>query len=784
VASLKLFGGASIETPAGPLTGRAAQRRRIALLALLATSRGMAREKLASYLWPEHDLERGRHLLSDSVYRVNQALGGDTVSAAGDELRLDPRLLACDAADFEDALQQGRPAEAVALYRGPFLDGFFLDGAQEFERWAERERERFARLYTGALEALAEESERTGDPRRATEWWFRLAAHDPLSPRVAIRLMQALDAAGECAAAIRHARVHEALFREEFGAEAHPEVAELRDRLLAEPAARVAERPEEPGRRATAAAAPPQAEPPQSAAPRGDAPPSPAPAAESAPQAQAAGPLARRPRIARLAGLAALPLAAAAGVALVWPGDGGPTPAGRSPAVTVLPFADHSPAGDHAYFGSGLTEEITRALTRVDGLRVVAHAPAPAAGGQDLQEVGRRLGVEAVLQGSISRWGDSVRVNAALVRVADRAYLWSGRYTSPMGSIFAIQDSISRAIAATLTERLVGATAPAPAPSAEELEAYNLYLRGRYAWHRRTEESLAAAVAYFEEAVAWAPSHARSHAGLADAYAVQGFYDFRPPTDAFPRAAAAARRALALDPTLAQPHATLGYVDLYYRWSWDEAEEAFRQAIQLDPRNSTAHQWYGNYLTAMGRFPEAERSMRRAMELDPLSLIASAALGWVHYMAGDYEQAVEQCGRTLELDPRFSLAYLWLGLAHEQLGRPEEAVRTLERSLEVSPGSAIVVAALAGAHAAAGRPHRARALLDELLAGEPGYLPSYEVAKVHLALGEREQALAWLEKAYDQRSHSMAFLRVDPQLARLRSDPRFHDLLRRVGHRP
>jgi tetratricopeptide (TPR) repeat protein len=766
LATLKLFGGASIETPAGPLTGRAAQRRRLALLALLATSRGMAREKLASYLWPEHDLERGRHLLSDSVYRINKALGDDTVSAAGDELRLDPRLLACDAAEFEDALQQGRPAEAVALYRGPFLDGFFLDGAQEFERWAERERERFARLHAGALEALAEESERSGDPRRATEWWFRLAAHDPLSPRVALRLMQALAAAGERAAAIQHGRVHEALFREEFGAESHPEVAELRDRLLTEPAARQAERPE------------------PAAAPRGEAPPPPVPAAEAAPPATPAAPPARRRRTARLAALAALPLAAVAGVVLAWPGEGGPSPADRSPAVTVLPFADLSPEGDHAYFGSGLTEEITRALTRVEGLRVVAHAPVPATGGQDPQEVGRRLGVEAVLQGSISRWGDSVRVNAALVRVADRAYLWSGRYTSPMGSIFAIQDSISRAIAATLTERLVGATAPPPAPSVEELEAYNLYLRGRYAWHRRTEESLAAAVAYFEEAVARAPHHARSHAGLADAYAVQGFYDFRPPTDAFPRAEAAARRALELEPSLAQPYATLGYVDLYYRWSWDEAGEAFRRAIRLDPRSSTAHQWYANYLAAMGRFPEAERSMRRAMELDPLSLIASAALGWVHYLAGDHERAVEQCSRTLELDPRFSLAYLWLGLAHEQLGRPEEAVRTLERSLEVSPGSAIVVAALAGAHAAAGRPHRARALLGELLAGEPGYLPSFEVAKVHLALGEREQALAWLEKAYEQRSHSMAFLRVDPQLAPLRSDPRFRDLLRRVGHRP
>ncbi|HSJ07152.1 MAG TPA: tetratricopeptide repeat protein, partial [Longimicrobiales bacterium] len=378
--------------------------------------------------------------------------------------------------------------------------------------------------------------------------------------------------------------------------------------------------------------------------------------------------------------------------------------------------------------------------------------------------------------------GDSIRINSRLMRVADRTFLWSETYTTRMGSIFDIQDSIARAIGTTLTERLVRGPNAGRAPSAGELEAYNLYLRGRYAWHRRTQESLAEAVSYFEQAVATAPSYARAHAGLADAYAVQGFYDYRPPGEAFPRAEAAARRALELDPAHAHAHATLAYVSLYYHWNWPEAERAFERAIRLDPAYSTAHQWHANFLTAMGRFDEAEAAMRRAMELDPLSLIANGALGWVYYNAGDFTRAIEQCSRTLELDPEFKLAWFWSGLAHEGLGRHEEAVDLLEKALALSPESAITLAALAHAHAAAGRTDRARELLRDLLAAEARYIPSFEVAKVHLALGEEDIALTWLETAYEQRSHSMAFLRVDPQLATLQAHPRFRDLLRRVGH--
>jgi DNA-binding SARP family transcriptional activator/TolB-like protein len=794
VASLKLFGGLSVETSAGPLTGRAAQRRRLALLALLAASRGLGREKVIACLWPEVDSERGRRLLSDSVYRINKALGGDTIVTAGDELRLDADRLPSDVAAFEAALADGRHREAVGHYGGPFLDGFFLDGAPEFEQWSSRERERLARLQGGALEALAAECEERGDAAGAVTWWYRAAGHDPFSPRVAVRLMEALDRAGERGAALRHARTYADLYRREFEADVDPEVAEFAERLRRAPRAgdvfpaAVRESSVAPPASPTGDDAPDPAagtapDTSQQSAPdaaANDTAPSvgraPTPPTDRAPRGPAATPLIR-------SALAAVLVLTIVGAAAGWirhRNGTGPADAGVS-AVAVLRFADHSPDGDHEYLAAGMMEEVASALARIDGLRVVAPTAAPVEE-TDIQRVGRTLGVEAVLQGSVSRWGDSVRINARLMRVADRTFLWTETYTSRMGSIFAIQDSIARAIGATLTERLVRGPHAARAPTTAELEAYNLYLRGRYAWHRRTQESLAAAVSHFEEAVATAPTYARAHAGLADAYAVQGFYDYRPPDDAFPRAESAARRALELDPALAHAHATLAYVSLYYHWNWPEAERAFERAIRLDPGYSTAHQWHANFLTAMGRFGEAETAMRRAMELDPLSLIANGALGWVYYNAGDFARAIEQCNRTLELDPEFKLAWFWSGLAHEALGRHDEAITVLEKALALSPESAITVAALAHAHAMAGQTVRARDLLRGLLAADARYIPSFEVAKVHLALGEEETALEWLETAYEQRSHSMAFLRVDPQLAALQSHPRFRDLLRRVGH--
>ena len=286
----------------------------------------------------------------------------------------------------------------------------------------------------------------------------------------------------------------------------------------------------------------------------------------------------------------------------------------------------------------------------------------------------------------------------------------------------------------------------------------------------------------FEQGVALAPDYARAHAGLADAYAVLGFYDYLPPTVAFPRADSAARRAAALDPTLGGPHATLGYVQLYHHWDLRRGEEEFRRAIALEPNYSTAHQWYGNLLTAAGRFPEAEREMRRAQEIDPLSLIANAALGWVFYYAGDPAAAAAQCQRTLELNPDYALAHLWRGWALQELDSIPAAVAEHRLALALSDSAGLYVASLARALAVDGRTGEARALLARLEARRRAdrYAPAYEIAKVYAALGQTDEAFAWLDRAVRERSHSLVFLQVDPQLASLRADPRFVRLRARV----
>lgn len=466
-----------------------------------------------------------------------------------------------------------------------------------------------------------------------------------------------------------------------------------------------------------------------------------------------------------------------------------PAAASAPPTIAVLPFVDQSPQRDEEYFSDGITEELIATLGQVEGLRVASRTSVFAFrdSGADVRAVGARLGVGTVLEGSVRRAGERLRITVRLVNVADGYQLWSESFDRDAGDAFAIQQEIARAVAQSLRVRLVGAAARtdgAAAPSAAAYDLYlkgrhALYLKGRYAWYSRTEEGLRAAAGFFEQTVALDPDYARAHAGLADAYAVLGFYDFVSPTEAFPRAAEAARRAIALDPTLAAPRATLGYVALYHDWDFARAEEEFRRAIALEPNYSTAHQWYANLLTAAGRFTEARREMERAQEIDPLSLIASAALGWVLYHAGDHTAASAQFRHTLELNPDYGLAHLWRGWALQSLDSLPAAVTAHRRAVAVSDSGALFVASLVRSLAMAGERAEAQSRLEALTA-RGGYLPSYEIARAHEALGQPDAALDWLERGYAERSHSMVFLRVDPQLARLRTHPRFVRLVAQV----
>jgi TolB-like protein/Tfp pilus assembly protein PilF len=482
--------------------------------------------------------------------------------------------------------------------------------------------------------------------------------------------------------------------------------------------------------------------------------------------------------------LAALAIVVVAVVgAVIWRTRSGPTPPAAS--IAVLPFTDLSPARDNAYFSDGITEELINTLAQVEGVRVAARTSVFAYKDRraDVRDVGRALGVATVLEGSVRKAGGKIRITARLANATDGYQLWSESYDRELDDVFSIQEDISRSIVGTLRGRLTNATPVRIAEqTTQDAEAYDLYLKGRYAWHERTESGLHRAVKYFTDAVVRAPSYARAYVGLGDAYAVLGFYDYLAPRESFPKAEAAARQALALDSTLAAPWATLGYVSVYHHWDWDASEQYFRRSIALDPSYSTAHQWYANLLTTRGRFQEAERAMRTAQERDPLSLVANAALGWTFYFAGDFARAIEQCDRTLELSRDFQLAHLWKGWALEQVGKPREAVASIEHAVRISAGSLLPRLSLAHAMAAAGDRESARVILASIEQKSPeDYVPSYEVAKVHIALGDTGEALRWLERAYTERSHSMAFLRVDPQLQPLRDHPQFQRLVARVN---
>lgn len=489
--------------------------------------------------------------------------------------------------------------------------------------------------------------------------------------------------------------------------------------------------------------------------------------------------------------LAAVALAAGAAALLAFyiTGAGDAPPAAQdsaTPTIAVLPFANLSGDPGQAYFSDGLTEEILDRLASSKGLRVVSRTSSFAFKNRDMdaREIGRLLGATALVEGSVRREGDRLRISAQLVDAASGYQLWSESFDRRMDDVFAIQQQIALAIAQTLKGRLLAPEeAEALEPEAIDPEAYDHFLRGRHHWHRRTEAGLRQSATHFEWALDRAPDYVPAWVGLADAYAVLGFYDYLPPREAFPRARDAAERALDLDLDNASAWATLGYVALYYDWDLQAGEAAFRRAIERDPTDSKSHQWYANLLTAAGRFQEAEREMRRATELDPLSLIANAALGWVRYYAGRHEAALEQLRLTRELDPDFELAYLWSGWSLEALERYGEAQAMLEEAVKRSGGTGISTASLARVHALRGDQEKAHSLLAELEADET-YQPAYEIGKAWLAIGERDKTMDWLERALEQRSHSMVFIHVDPQLDALRNDPRFQALAERVRPEP
>ena len=459
-------------------------------------------------------------------------------------------------------------------------------------------------------------------------------------------------------------------------------------------------------------------------------------------------------------------------------------PAGRS--IAVLPLKPLG-AGEQTenYLGVGLADAL---ITRLGGLSQIRVRPTSSVlrfdhPKQDSLAAARSLGVDAVLEGSYQREGGRVRVTLQLVSARDGAQVWSDTFDDDFTHIFEMEDSISkevaRALAANLSEAEERLLARRPT---ENVEAYQLYLKGRYFWTKRTEEGLKKGIAYFQQAIEEQPDFALAYSGLADSYLVLCGLNLLPPRDAFPRVKAAAQRSLELDETRPEAHASLADAKFYFDWDWAGAEREYRRAIELNPGYATGHQWYSEFLVAMGRHEEAVAEARRAYELDPLSLPVNLNVGWVFYRARQQDRAIEQFRKTLELDQNFSPAHFFLGHAYEQKGMYEEALAEFQKAISLSGRNPRLLSVLGHGYAVSGRTQEAMKVYDELGEMEKkSYVPSYHFALIHAGLGNKDRAFEWLERAYEERSVYLVFLNADPRLDGLRPDPRFADLLRRVG---
>ena len=458
-------------------------------------------------------------------------------------------------------------------------------------------------------------------------------------------------------------------------------------------------------------------------------------------------------------------------------------------SIAVLPFTDMSAEPGNEYFGEGMAEEIINALTSLEALRVAARTSSFAFKGQnvDARTIGQRLDVAAILEGSVRRAGDRLRITAQLINVADGYHLWSQRYDRTMADVFSIQDEISRAIVESLKVKLLGREdTRLVRPPTDNLDAYNLYLKGRYFWSQRGE-GLQKALDSFARAIEKDPNYAAPLTGIADCNNMLAWYGITPPREAFAAARQAALRALSIDGYSAEAHTSLAFIKLFHDWDWRGAEQGFLQSLRLKPGYATAHHWYGEYLLAAGRFDEAIAEANRALESDPLGLIIHAYSGLVFYFARRFDDAITVCQRALEMEQAFIPTHLWLGLAwlglaHQQSGRLQDAVEVLQEAASFPSSGQFLLGFLGHAQGRAGRHQDAQRTLEELhaMAGRT-YVSPFSIALVHLGLEEIQESISWLERALDERTCWLVWVGVDPMFDSLREEPRFQAIVARMG---
>ena len=490
-----------------------------------------------------------------------------------------------------------------------------------------------------------------------------------------------------------------------------------------------------------------------------------------------------------VAGVASLALACVVVLLAVWAWrrpSSVPIDAKRKTVLAVLPFENLSRDPDQEFFSDGLTEEMIAQVGKLnrDRLAVISRSSIEKYKGSKLtaQEMGRELNADYLVQGSVRRWSDRVRITVQLIHAHDQTDLWTESYDRELNDVIAVQDSVVRSIASQIHIALAEEQKTRLSNSRQiPPEAYLAYLKGRYYWNKRTGDSIQKAEPYFQQAIDGDPTYAAAYSGLADCNSALAWHGFKAPAEALPKAYLAARKAVEIDPQSAEAHASLGLV-LSHRWDWAGAEAEFKRALELDPQYANAHHWYGDYLSIKGRHEEAVSEARRALELDPLNLMISTWVGLRYYMARDYSAAIKQNRESVELDPNFAAAHLLLGEDYIQAGIYGEGVNELRRAATLSGDSPLYTAQLAVALAATGRRSEALRIAHELqMASGKRYVSPYGLAQIYASLGRKDDAFKCLQAAYDEHGVWMGYLALDPAFDRYRSDQRFQELLRRIG---
>jgi serine/threonine-protein kinase len=458
---------------------------------------------------------------------------------------------------------------------------------------------------------------------------------------------------------------------------------------------------------------------------------------------------------------------------------------GKTRSIAVLPFINASPDPENEYLSDGITDELIDALAKVEGLRVASRTSVFALKGkaQDVRAIGALLDTGTVLEGTVRRSGMQVRITAQLTSTEDGRLVWSQRYDRRLDDVFAIQDEIARTIVNTLrATSFADLSAPPVRQHTKSATAYRLYLKGRYEWNRRTQEGVAEGIRHFEAAIAEDPNYALAYTGLADCYALEVDYRSVPVEEGFEKAKRYARKAIALDDTLAEAHASLAWSLFIFDWDWAGAEQSFARAVELDPRYATAHQWYAFLLASRGAFADALVEAHTAVELDGSSVSARRSLGWIYYYARRFDQAQHHIERAIEMNPNAEENYRVLGLILGLTNDFAEGTRVLEEAITMPGAGTYTQATLAFVHGRAGRTAEAKRILAELEEhAEHDYVSPVSFATIHLGLGDVERALDWTERACDDRRGWMVYVAVNPLMDPMREHPRFDAIVRRMG---